>query len=281
MTDQHRPFTEKYGPWALIAGGSEGIGSSFAEQLAERGLNLILLARRDAALQQTAQHIRARHAVQVRTHSIDLTAPDLAHTIDTLCAGLDIGLLIYNAGATHGAELFLDAPLAQALNLVQLNCTGPLTLAHRIGSRLRERGRGGIILLSSMSALAGTGYVAAYAATKSFDMIFAEGLWAELRPYGVDVLGLVAGATRTPAMQRAGAQFGVGSNGEVEPNTQGMDPDDVAREALKKLGDGPILFPGELNRAAAEAIRQAPRAAAIEAMSGAAAAMHEKPWPPR
>jgi short-subunit dehydrogenase len=286
-TDQ-QIFKHKYGPWALIAGASEGIGKSFAEQLAAQGLNLILLARRDSVLQETAAQIRSQYAVEVETRAMDLTGADLEQQLKQIIAQHDIGLLIYNAGATHGVGLFLDQPMNYALNLVHLNCIGPVVLAHTIGSQLRKRGRGGIILLSSMSALAGTGYVATYAATKSFDMIFAEGLWAELRGYGVDVLGLVAGATQTPAMQRSGAFMQSDDNGPAatstsgdnpQPNILAMHPDDVACEALAELGNGPILFPGEKNRAAAAAIRSAPRAAAVDAMSGAAAGMYGKPWP--
>jgi len=281
-------FKHKYGPWALIAGASEGIGKSFAEQLAAQGINLLLVARRETVLQETAQQIRSRFGVEVAICTLDLTAVDLELQLDRLIAKHDIGLLIYNAGATHGAGLFLDEPMSYALNLVRLNCIGPVVLTHTIGRQLRARGRGGIILLSSMSALAGTGYVATYAATKSFDMIFAEGLWAELRGYGVDVLGLVAGATQTPAMQRSGAFMQIegdsvdattNTSDALQPNIMAMHPDDVAREALAELGNGPILFPGENNRAAAAAIRGAPRAAAVDAMSGAAAGMYGKPWP--
>lgn len=293
MTAAKQAFKHKYGPWALIAGASEGIGKSFAEQLAAQGINLILLARRDAVLQQTAAQIRSQYAVEVETRALDLTGADLEQQLEQIISRHDIGLLIYNAGATHGAGLFLDQPISYALNLVRLNCVGPLVLAHSIGSQLRKRGRGGIILLSSMSALAGTGYVATYAATKSFDMIFAEGLWAELRGYGVDVLGLVAGATQTPAMQRSGAfmqseksaqsdsaaEATLAATDSPQPNILAMHPDDVACEALAELGNGPILFPGEKNRAAAAAIRSAPRAAAVDAMSGAAAGMYGKPWP--
>lgn len=285
MPADSQVFKHKYGPWALIAGASEGIGRSFAEQLAALGINLLLVARRDAVLQETAQQIRSRYGVEIHTQALDLTSADLEQQLGRLVADYDIGLLIYNAGTTHGAGLFLDEPVSKALNLVRLNCIGPVLLAHTIGTQLRARRRGGIILLSSMSALAGTGYVATYAATKSFDMIFAEGLWAELRGYGVDVLGLVAGATQTPAMQRSGALFGDGDTPAAiasetpQPNIMAMHPDDVVREALAELGNGPILFPGEKNRAAAAAIRSAPRAAAVDAMSGAAAGMYGKPWP--
>ncbi len=279
-------FAHKYGPWALIAGASEGIGKSFAEQLASRGLNLILLARREDVLADTARQIRERFHVEVKTQALDLTAADLETHIDTLIVGHDIGMLVYNAGAVHGVGLFLEEPIEKALNLVRLNCVGPVVLSHKIGQRLKVRGRGGVILMSSMTALAGMAYVATYAATKSFDMIFAESLWAEFRGYGVDAMGLIAGATQTPAMQKSGAQFGeeLGSSADKPAdapmtNVLAMDPDDVVREALAYFGQGPILIPGEKNRASAQGLRQAPRPAVIDAMSAAAAGMYGKPWP--
>ncbi|HEB90663.1 MAG TPA: SDR family NAD(P)-dependent oxidoreductase, partial [Deltaproteobacteria bacterium] len=140
-------YAERYGPWALIAGGSEGIGLSFARRLAARGIHLVLLARRRKPLEEAASLLREEYGVEVRVHAVDLSARDLDRLLDDILHGLEIGLLIYNAGATHGAGLFLDAPLDAARRLVDLNCHGPLVLCHRLGRSMRERGRGGIILL--------------------------------------------------------------------------------------------------------------------------------------
>lgn len=279
-------FVDKYGPWALIAGGSEGIGRSFALQLASRGFHLILLARRREPLQATAQEIRERFGVQVSTQEADLTASDLEHRLDEILAGREIGMLIYNAGAVHGAGLFLDKPLEDALALVRLNCVGPLTLVYRIGASMRERGRGGIILMSSMSAFGGVGYSATYSATKAFDRVLAEGLWWELGAFGVDVLGLLAGATTTPAMARSNARFDrthtVSESPSAErPATAPMDPDDVACEALAHLGHGPVWIAGETNRAIAELFAHAPREEVIRRMSETSAKLYGLPLPGR
>jgi short-subunit dehydrogenase len=161
MTAHDPEFSRKYGPWALIAGGSEGIGRSFALQLAARGLHLILLARSRQPLDDAANEIRRRYPVEVIAASLDLTAADLDERIGALTVGRDVGLVIYNAGANHGAGLFLDQPLDQAMNLVRLNCVGPLVFAHRFGALMRSRGRGGMILMSSMAGLAGMGFCAA------------------------------------------------------------------------------------------------------------------------
>ena len=268
-------FAARYGPWALIAGGSEGIGRSFAELLAAQGIHLILVARKAEALAATAAELRGRFSVQVQTAELDLTATDLDQKIDALCAGKDIGMLIYNAGAVHGVGFFLEQALARAKNLVRLNCIGPLTLVHKLGVPMRQRGRGGIILMSSMSGLAGGAFVAAYAATKSFEITLAESLWFELGTVGVDVLGLVAGATLTPSMARSGAKFGSpGGQGSAGPNVVPMESDDVAREGLAALGKGPLWVAGEKNRQAATWLRSAPREQIVPAMSAAAAQIY-------
>lgn len=279
-------FADRYGPWALIAGGSEGIGRSFALQLAGHGLHLILIARRGGPLQATADEIRHRFGVQVRTEEVDLTAPDLDQRLGAITDGHDIGMLVYNAGAVHGGGLFLDRPLEDALLLTRLNCVGPLTLVHRVGVSMRARGRGGIVLMSSMSALAGVGYSAAYSATKAFDRVLAEGLWWEFGAHGVDVLGLLAGATATPAMVRSNARFEQVRDVGYAPRAEGegmpaMDPDDVAREALEHLGQGPIWIAGERNRTIAELFARTPREDVICQMSETSGRLYGLPLPTR
>src|SRR5687767_7848319 len=201
-------FHARYGPWALIAGGSEGIGRSFAMQLAERGLDLLLLARRGGPLAETAQEIRERFRVQVITQTLDLTASGLDSAAEALTDNREIGLLVCNAGATHGAAMLLDRPVDAALALVRLNCVAPLVLSHAVGAQMRTRGRGGVILVSSIAGLAGGALIAAYAASKAFEIVLAESLWYEFGTAGVDVLGLIVGATVTPAMLRSGMKFG-------------------------------------------------------------------------
>lgn len=276
-------FLRKYGPWALVAGGSEGIGRSFAEQLAGVGFNLILLARNQGPLDEAADAIRAGFPVEVVAASFDLTAPDLEQRLSALIEGRDIGLMIYNAGAANSSHPFLDQSLDYLGRLVRLNCDGPLVFAHVLGNRLRVRGGGGMIFLSSMAAFFGTAYVTAYAATKSFDIILAEGLWAELRSANIDVLSLVAGATDTPAMYRIDPGFKANTDTAAASTTVMRPPlmssDEVAREGLEFLGKGPMRIAGEGNRNIAAAFAQAPRESMIELMSGASAALFDKPWP--
>lgn len=280
-------FRARYGPWALIAGGSEGIGRSFALQLAERGLNLLLLARRGGPLEETAAGIRASFGVDVVTQTLDLTSSTLESSVEPLIRGREVGLLVCNAGATHGAAMLLDRPVAAALDLVRLNCAAPVVLSHLLGGPMRARGRGGVILVSSMAGLAGGAFIAAYAASKAFEIVLAESLWYEFGTAGVHVLGLVAGATSTPAMLRSGMRFGSTDRDTARAgegpatSTVPMNPDDVAREALAQLGRAPIHVAGEANREAATGLRSAPRDQVVAAMSAAVAEMYGMSLPAR
>lgn len=270
MSAQPGPgFRERYGPWALVAGASDGIGEWHARAIAEQGVNLLLLARREDRLASLAAELRAKHRVEARALAADLTAADLDARVRDATRDLEVGLLVYNAGAVHGAGAFHDQPIDRALGLVALNCSGPLLLAHRLGSRMRARGRGGIVLMGSMICFAGSAWVATYAATKAFVHVLAEGLWQELQPHGVDVLCAVAGATRTPSM--------LASNPSFADYPGAMDAEEVARGALAFLGRGPLWVAGAANRAAAKGLCPVPRIPAINAMSGASAAIYGLP----
>lgn len=233
-------FHARYGPWAVVAGASEGIGREYAHLLAERGLNLLTLARRLEPLEQDAQLIRRRHRVEVRPVAMDLAASDLEQQFARATEGLDIGLLVYNACYSRVAE-FREIPLAEQLTTLDVNCRGPLTLCHRMIPRLIERGRGGLLLMSSMSGFQGSAMVAHYAATKAWNINLAEGLWAELQPLGIDVLACVAGATLTPGFERTTPK-------ERQAQAFPMRAEAVAREGLVALGGKPVHITGRLNR---------------------------------
>ena len=96
--DEEQSFKSRFGPWALVAGASDGIGECFARQLAERGINLVLLARREALLEELAAELRKAHDIQTRVIVADLKADDLDHRVARSSDDLEIGLLVYNAG---------------------------------------------------------------------------------------------------------------------------------------------------------------------------------------
>jgi short-subunit dehydrogenase len=223
---------EQYGPWALVAGGSEGVGAELAAQLAEAGIDLVLVARKPGPLEETAQRCRAL-GVQVRTLSTDLARPDAAAEVTAATDGLEVGLLVYNAGANTHSSPFLDGDLAAFAQVVDLNLTTMMALTQHYGRPMRERGRGGILLVGSMAGYLGSTHHTVYGGVKAFGRIFAESLWLELREHGVHVLELVLGLTRTPAMARVGLNFDV-------PGLRASEPADVAREGLAHLSEGPV-----------------------------------------
>ncbi|MFT3769308.1 MAG: SDR family NAD(P)-dependent oxidoreductase [Minicystis sp.] len=258
-------FRTKYGPWALIAGASEGIGAAFAAELAARGIHLVLVARRAGPLEELAGRLRAAHGIEVRVASIDLASPALADEVRAATAGIEVGLLIYNAAYALVGR-FLDQPIEDKLRIIDVNCRGPLILADHFGREMAARGRGGIIIMASMAGAQGTAMVVTYAASKAFDLVLAEGLWDELRDRGVDVLGCRAGATRTPAYER--------SRPAVEAGPV-MEPEAVAREALAALGKAPSMVTGLMNSAAAFFMnRVLPRRAAVTIMGRATRKMY-------
>ncbi len=224
--------TAKYGPWALIAGGSEGVGAEFAQLLAQAGLNLVLVARNSDRLEQTADRCR-RHGGEVRTVSADLSAPTACVGIAASTDGLEVGLLILVAGANTHSHEFLDGDLAGFQQVIDLNISTPLALVHHYGQAMRSRRRGGIVLLGSLAGYLGSVRQTVYGGVKAFTRIFAEGLWLELRDHGVDVLELILGVTRTPAMERVGLNFDA-------PGIVVAEPAEVAREGLEWLGRGPV-----------------------------------------
>lgn len=251
-------FSERYGPLALVTGASSGIGVGFAEELAERGLDLLLVARRQSRLEALAGRLRADHGVAVDVLVADLSRPEAIDNLARRLAGRDLGLLVSNAGfGLKGAHEAND-PEVMA-EMLQLNCQAPMQLAHRLIPALRARGRGGIVITSSVEGLMGVPYSTAYAATKAFTNSLAEGLWGELSPAGIDVLALCPGSTDTEAHDKQG----------IDRSTLSgmMAPREVARDALDHLTEGPVRVCGEQNRAMFNGLLAMPRRDALLAMA--------------
>jgi len=179
------PFTRLYGPWAIVAGGSEGLGAAFASEIARRGVHQVLVARSPEPLEQTAARLRQEHGVEVITVAGDLAAPG---TMDQICAAAadrEIGLVVANAAlAPQGS--FLDTAVAELAGTVDLNCKASLLLARALLPDMARRGHGGMVFVSSLAGLQGVPGLAAYSATKAYLVSLGEALWAELRPAGVD-----------------------------------------------------------------------------------------------
>jgi short-subunit dehydrogenase len=235
-------FVDRYGPWALVLGASEGIGAAFAHELARRRLPVVLVARDAERLEALAGRLREEHGTSVRSVACDLGAPEAVERVAGQVRDVDVGLVVYNA-ASSPVGRFLDTPLEAHLRAVDVNARSPVAFAHRFGGPMAKRGRGGIVLMSSLTAFQGTPLVASYGATKAFNLVLAEGLWDELRERGVDVLACCAGATLTPGYLRATPDRPAGL---LAPKPQ--DPGEVAREALAALGRGPFVVTGRGNR---------------------------------
>ena len=252
-------FAHRYGPWAVVAGASEGIGQAYARELAARGLHLVLVARRPGPLEETAAELRSRHGVEVRIAAVDLGAPDVLAALAPHTDDIEVGLLIYNAAyADIGG--YLDQSLESKLKTIDVNCRGPVALTSAYGAKMAARGRGGLLLMSSMAGFQGSGLVSTYAATKAFDTVLGEGLWAELGPQGVDVLVCVAGATLTPNFEK---QTPEAKRGMAFP----MTPEAVAREGLAHLGKGPTHITGWVNRSVHATVGRLPRRLAVAFMA--------------
>ncbi len=251
-------FARKYGQWAVIAGASEGIGAALADQLGAKGLDLVLIARNEKLLNDVAEHAHAAHGVETRVLAQDLTAADMRDRVAEATGGLEIGLLVYNAGASDRTTFFLDNEYEYSLKQIELDCIGPTALARMFGPAMVERGRGGIVLVASLACLAGSATLAMYSAVKAFQHNLAEGLWAELNPQGVDVCCTPLGMTYTPAFQRMGIEYDPAAH---------MLSEDVAAEIIENIGNGPVHVVGENNRAAASAVWTIDRRSLVEMMT--------------
>lgn len=253
----------RYGPWAVVAGASEGLGAAFAEALAAQGLHLILLARRADLLEAFAQRLRAARGVEVRTLACDLGDAAFTDRLGEELAGREVGVAVYNAAYSFLAPL-LARPLEESLRVVDVNIRGTLRFVHAVVPPMVARRRGALVLMSSVAGFQGVPRLAAYSSSKAFLTTLAEGLWAELGPQGVDVVACCAGAIRTPGYAQALRKEAPGT----------LDAAEVAEAALRALGSGPVVVPGAVNKLATFFLRRlATRRRAISILGGSVAGL--------
>ena len=251
-------FKHRYGPAALVTGASSGIGHQFAVQLAQAGLDLVLVARRLDRLEKLAEELRQQAAVTVTVCAADLSRTDAIDSIVAACDGMEIGLLVSNAGFGLKGDHHLNNPQTMT-NMLNVNCHAPMQLSHRFIPRLLERGRGGIVITSSVEGLMGFPYSAPYAASKAFTNSLGEGLWGELSPKGIDVLALCPGSTDTEAHALQGID---------QSKLEGMmSAVEVARLALENIENGPVYISGEQNQEMFSAMTAMPRRDALLLMA--------------
>ena len=262
-----RQYLERYGPWALIAGASEGTGASFARALAEKGFKLVLVSRREAPLDALAAELKAAYGTECVTASIDLSRDDATERMLGTAHGREIGLLILNAGADPNGAMFLDGAIGSWNALAMRNVMTTMHALHAFAAPMQARGRGGLILVGSGACYGGLPGIGVYAASKAFGLVLCESLWAELQPHGVDVLSYVLGRTDTPAHREL-----LNARGMAIPSDL-ANADAVARLGLARLAHGPVCNWGEADdEAKVSATSAAQRRDRIRQIAAAAAA---------
>ncbi|WP_439545120.1 SDR family NAD(P)-dependent oxidoreductase [Sandarakinorhabdus sp.] len=240
-------FRERYGPWALVTGASDGIGRSTAERLAAMGIDLVLVARDAGRLAAFADALRAAHDINVRVQAADLSQRAGSAAVIESVQRLDIGLIVAAAGfGTSGP--FLAGDLATEQNMLDVNCGAVLALVHGFAPLLARRGRGGIVLFGSLVAWQGVPNASHYAATKAWVQTLGEGLAVELAPAGIDVLTMAPGPVGSGFAARANLQMGAADT-----------PAMVADAMVASLGRRRAVVPGRLGKLLTYSLAPLPR----------------------
>jgi uncharacterized protein len=244
-----------YGAWAVVTGASDGIGKAMATELAQSGTNLVLVARRHHVLEQISSDLVSRFNIKTRLIDADLVQAQGVERVLEETQSLDVGMLITAAGfGTSG--LFINTSLDQEIAMLNVNCQAVLAMTHAFAQRFVSRGRGAIVLLSSLVAYQGVPYSAHYAATKAYIQSFAEGLSYELAPLGVDVLATTPGPVNSGFAAVANMQMG-----------EALDPETVARGTLRALGRKSVVRPGMLSKFLLGSLDMLPRPLRVRAMA--------------
>lgn len=252
-------------PTALITGASSGIGAAFAEELAKRQYNLVLVARSEAKLQELANQLQQKYQIQIDVFVQDLTKPHAAIAVFNAVKqkGLDIDLLINNAGfGDYG--VFADRPREKQIDMIQLNITVLVEITHLFIQEMRQRKSGSIINVASIAAFQPLPYLSVYAATKAFVLSFSEAIWAENKNHGIKVIALCPGPTESNFFNVAEFPPAMANNG-----TNSLTPaQEVVIDALKALekNRSNIVTGGLANQIIANISRFLPRSALLTAM---------------
>ncbi len=256
-----RPLHGAYGPWALVTGASDGIGRAIATELAREGFSLVLVARRCAALEELADQLKTRFGVEARPFAADLASSTETARLDVETRDLDIGLLVAAAGY-GGSGPFVDASQDSELGMIDVNCRALAQSAQDFARRVAARGRGALVLMSSLVAFQGVPRAANYAATKAYVQTLAEGLAVELKGKGVDVLASAPGPVLSGFGARAGMKI-----------VKGQFPEEVARGTLRALGRRTTVRPGFLAKALEASLSLLPRYFRVRVMGLVMASM--------
>lgn len=250
----------KYGNLALIAGASEGIGAAFSTFLAGEGMDLVLIARKKEQLDEFAASLSSKYQINVTAITCDLSDPDAKKQIQNVLSGKQVDMLVYNAALSFIGPFENDT--AEHCNqIAYANMITPMNLVKIFGEEMVKRGRGAIILMSSMAGFQGSGFLSAYAASKAFNRVFAESLWYEWKEKGVDVIACCAGATSTKNYLATNP----GKSSFFAPAV--TTPEEVVEECFSHLGKRPSFIAGTGNKIASFFMQRVmPRKMAINIM---------------
>jgi uncharacterized protein len=234
-------FQKRFGQWGMVAGAAEGLGAAYCEELARKGMNILMVDFNEEGMESLANRLESSYHIKTKQLALDLATDGASSRCMEVMAGLDCRLLVYNAAYSR-VKPFLSANPDELDMYINVNTRTPLKLVYSFAHHLKTKGiPGGILLMSSLAGLWGTRFVASYSGTKAFNLQLAEALSFELKPYGIAISACCAGATATPGY--------LGSNparGFLTPAV--MDPARVASIAIKKLGRKTMIIPGFKNR---------------------------------
>lgn len=244
----------RYGPWAVVTGATSGLGLAAAEQLADHGFGVVLVARREQVLRDLAQRLASQGLDRTRVVAADLSTPEGVARLTQATEDLDLGLLVHAAGfGTSGP--FAAADLPAELDMLAVNCTATTALSLAFGGRMLARGRGGLVLFGSLVGAQGTPWSAHYAATKAYVQTLGEGLAEEWLPRGVDVLVALPGPVRSGFADAAAMQMG---------RTDAPGP--VVEDVLGALGRRATVVPGRTGRFLTRSLAALPRRRRVQVM---------------
>lgn len=237
-----RNFKEQYGPWAFVTGATSGIGAELAKQIAEKGVNLILVARREKILQEKAKELTKQYKIEVETIQADLSKPvDIQKVVDG-SNGKEVGLFVPCAGmVTYGLATNLD--LTKELAMIQVNVTSVFALTHHFAGEMVKRGKGGVLFVSSIGGHGPNPYWSNYAGTKAYILNLGLSMHWEMKQKGVDLTVLSPGHTITPMTDAIVPEV------DMSKTPMGsMLPSEVAKIGLAALGKKPYVIPGTKNK---------------------------------
>ena len=269
-------YGKRYGPWALVIGASQGLGKAIAAESARRKLNVAMVARRPAPLAEAARAMEEQFGVRTKTISADLADPDIVAILEKGLEGEEVSFLVYNTAAEPEGE-FLKQYLREHINNIAVNVTAPTVIVHHFGRKMAARGKGGIVLCSSLAANQGIYNYVSYGAAKAYEMILGEGLWDEFADYGVDACTLMIGSTYTPNFQE---KQKAKNTPFAETRTPGdlpqgvpvpQRPEDAAAHLFRQIdGDWlPLIYANPEDEKRAADMRDMSRVELIRRMSGA------------